>query len=206
MPRAARALATRGSLRNVSPASANSSSVMFGCSPGRASHTTTASSGSETSALYARPSSWFQSTTVACRELSLGWFLQLDGGEAPAGVHVFLAAQDACGATNLIGGQRVEWVRQPCLPVHAWTITSRRPQKTWVGRLDRRVTGPERCIPVCASRRCPHPCGRLHRRHLRSGRARRQNRGASARRTDPPDNSSSASSTSKGGRSHAQAR
>src|SRR5688572_2193289 len=69
MPRAARASATRRSSRSASSHSWNSSTVMFGCSPGQCSHETTRPSVSETTDLYACPSSRFQQTNTASRAI-----------------------------------------------------------------------------------------------------------------------------------------
>ncbi len=75
MPRRASASITCGSSMSRSEHSCHSSTVAFGCTPGRCCQDSTRSSVSETSALYTSPESRSQQTTVASREIgSAGWY------------------------------------------------------------------------------------------------------------------------------------
>ncbi len=71
IPRRASALASSGWLRSISSHSCHSSTVIFGCWPGRCSQAVTAASARDTTARYARPSPVFQQTASASRRP--GW-------------------------------------------------------------------------------------------------------------------------------------
>src|SRR5260221_453821 len=71
IPRRASALASSGWPRSISSHSCHSSTVIFGCWPGRCSQAVTATSARDTTARYARPSPVFQQTATASRRP--GW-------------------------------------------------------------------------------------------------------------------------------------
>src|SRR5260221_3554628 len=71
IPRRASALASSGWPRSISSHSCHSSTVIFGCWPGRCSEAGTAASARDTAARYARPSQVFEQTASASRRP--GW-------------------------------------------------------------------------------------------------------------------------------------
>ena len=189
MPRSASAAITRGSWRSASLHSWNSSTVMFGCSPGRCSQRTTRSSPSETSALYARPSSRFQQIASATRAIA-----------SPAAKSRTTALGGSCSSIEAKRQRSpTPWSRRR-MAATAWissadsgssgcTATSRRPGSAGTGHLvapllrrtrrrgswtiaRRRATRrPGRLLWLAAPRGCGHPAGGTPAFPMAAGRA-----------------------------------